>query len=71
MSTPVTRGEHWEEVEQRLAFLATKAKGGALLARPESGEQWLIERLERSEQRLIERLERSEQRLIERLERSD
>lgn len=56
MSTPVTRGELREELEQRLAPLATKAEleiwGGALLARIESSEQRQIERIDRTEQRL-------------------
>ena len=70
MSTPVTRGELREELEQlkqqfelRLAPLATKAEleiwGGALLERIKSSEQQLTERIKSSEQQLI----RTEQRL--------
>lgn len=75
MSTPVTRGELREELEQRLAHLATKAEleiwGGALLARIQSGEQGLMARIESGEQRLMARIESGEQRLIERIDASE
>jgi len=67
MSTPVTRGELREELEQfkqqlneQLALLATKAEleiwGGALLERIESGQRRLTERIESGERRLEQRL---------------
>lgn len=72
MSTPVTRGELREEIEQlelRLAPLATKAELElrlASLATKAELEIWggaLLARIESSGQQLIEGIDRSEQRL--------